>query len=241
MWPPVPACGCKREFLPLEGAIPVHLYRCARVLTLAILAIGVPAGASADDAAEPRLRLRINMYDYAGIKARVRAAAVAATQRVYGAIGVDIEWIEQCPAGCRRGFRPPSQIDTTGAELTVIMLTSTTRVREVARASMGSAPIGSRVVYAFFEQIRTFASDRGLGAGQVLGHVIAHEIGHRLLRDGHGPEGLMRSEWIRADVSDIAVGRLGFTPAQGQRIRATVDELIRARTQRYEEYRNSTR
>ena len=60
-----------------------------------------------------------------------------------------------------------------------------------------------------------------LDTGAVLGHTIAHEVGHLLLPRGtHGPAGLMRATWRMEDMRDAAQGHLGFSPAEAAIIRA---------------------
>jgi hypothetical protein len=62
-------------------------------------------------------------------------------------------------------------------------------------------------------------------AGQILGAVIAHEIGHVLLDlASHSRTGIMRGDWELADLYDIATERLSFTSHQAEVIRA---ELVR--------------
>ncbi len=54
----------------------------------------------------------------------------------------------------------------------------------------------------------------------MLGHAIAHEIGHvTLASDGHAPNGIMRAHWGKADLDQAAIGQLGFTARQGAEIR----------------------
>jgi hypothetical protein len=79
------------------------------------------------------------------------------------------------------------------------------------------------VAYAFFDRVAEFASSHKLLAATVLGHVIAHEVGHLLLREGHTERGLMRAEWFKRDLELAQTGLLGFTPEQSARIRATLD------------------
>ncbi len=55
---------------------------------------------------------------------------------------------------------------------------------------------------------------------QLLGHVMAHELGHLLLPYGaHVVAGVMRPEWDRAQVKNAAKGLLTFTPDQAALIR----------------------
>ena len=59
--------------------------------------------------------------------------------------------------------------------------------------------------------------------GQILGHGMAHEIGHVLLHHAaHSPAGLMRSQWDRTDFENMVGGNLHFTSKEAERVRAEV-------------------
>ena len=59
--------------------------------------------------------------------------------------------------------------------------------------------------------------------GQILGHGIAHEIGHVLLQQaGHSPVGLMRAQWHRTDFENMVGGNLHFTSEEAERVRTEV-------------------
>jgi len=53
----------------------------------------------------------------------------------------------------------------------------------------------------------------------VLGHAMAHEIGHLLLPYGHSPTGLMRAEWEAKDLRLAANRQLNFTSEQAELMR----------------------
>ena len=60
---------------------------------------------------------------------------------------------------------------------------------------LGMAPQGSGRVYVFPERIRHYAGSKKRRFEEVLGHVLAHEVGHHLLPDhGHADTGIMRAE-----------------------------------------------
>lgn len=77
--------------------------------------------------------------------------------------------------------------------------------------------------YAFYGRIVDLAEHNGAEVAKMLGHVIAHEIGHLLLPyDSHAPRGVMRAEWDREQFEDMFKGLLTFPPEQAALIRTQV-------------------
>ena len=75
-------------------------------------------------------------------------------------------------------------------------------------------------LWVFYPRIRAYSAELGHGPSQLLGHVMAHELGHLLLPYGaHSVAGLMRPAWDRAQVRAAAEGLLTFTPDQAGLIR----------------------
>ena len=93
-------------------------------------------------------------------------------------------------------------------------------VSGVSSRGAGSRKGRRHVAYAFFGRIRFFAFERNLLPATLLGHVIAHEVGHVLLREGHAPKGLMRAKWVDPELLQARTGGLGFTATEGHRIRS---------------------
>ena len=88
----------------------------------------------------------------------------------------------------------------------------------------------SKYAYVFSHRAKEIADRVGADAGGLLlGHLIAHEIGHLLLGpDRHSSTGIMRPKWSRKDAKVASSGELLFTRAQGRRIRAQVLKRMRA-------------
>jgi hypothetical protein len=50
------------------------------------------------------------------------------------------------------------------------------------------------------------------GTAIILGHAMAHELGHLLLgTNSHSSDGLMRAQWNRGDLAEAARGNLLFS------------------------------
>ena len=74
----------------------------------------------------------------------------------------------------------------------------------------------------FFKQVQDFAYTYEVDLGTMLGHVIAHEIGHLLLpANAHSPTGVMQRHWDKALARDAVQGSLTFTEAQAARLRSS--------------------
>jgi hypothetical protein len=79
----------------------------------------------------------------------------------------------------------------------------------------------------FYDRVEDFAvkhiADTHADTAQMLGHVIAHEIGHLLLNvQTHSASGIMRGRSDLWDVQNATYGHLLFTRQQAETIRGEV-------------------
>jgi hypothetical protein len=71
--------------------------------------------------------------------------------------------------------------------------------------------------------------DRQVSKAQILGHAIAHEVGHLLLNQQvHSAYGIMRGAWSFADFREMTSGMLLFT---SQQVEFLLAEVRRRNTQ----------
>ena len=65
----------------------------------------------------------------------------------------------------------------------------------------------------------------------ILGHLMAHELGHLLLGEAGHPagSGIMHVPWQTKELEQIKQGVMSFLPEQAQRIRAQVFARMMAR------------
>jgi hypothetical protein len=93
----------------------------------------------------------------------------------------------------------------------------------IAASSKGGLP-GSHISI-FFSRVLDLAFYGTVGTSFedaqaiILGHMIAHEIGHLLLGpDSHGTKGVMKFPWDRRVLESMERGRLRFTTGEQKRI-----------------------
>ena len=164
--------------------------------------------------AEATIRLRI--YDFAGLEPVVLVDAKKVTAEIFRKVGVETVWLD-CPvyqADC--GEEPDS------LQFMLRILSPAMKKDIVAEDSLGFAiPCHEHdrgcLSYIFYSRISTLAAGHGIGPGRILGHVMAHELGHGLLGpNAHEGYGVMQA---KLPISDLSWKTLYFTAAQSKRIR----------------------
>jgi len=83
--------------------------------------------------------------------------------------------------------------------------------------------------WVLFDRILEQVARLGISSQhQILGHAMAHEMGHLLLgQDSHAVAGVMRADWRTHDYILMSQGSLLFTPRQAELIRLAVQARIR--------------
>jgi hypothetical protein len=80
----------------------------------------------------------------------------------------------------------------------------------------------------FYHRVQKIAKARLAAPPQILGHALAHEIGHLLLgSNSHSPKGIMRADWGEGDLKKAMLELLRFSRDEAGRIRAAVSARMR--------------
>ena len=164
-----------------------------------------PAGAQ-----DERLPMRIVVYDRAQVPPDVLAQAKTVVSRVFGEIGVDAAWMDV--AGFTREM--PSENAARQAfvhSVVQVNVISPDMHKMLGRKNsvLGGAGSGTRRIWIAFARIQQSARLAQADVSDVLGYVIAHEIGHVLMPAGqHALTGLMQhgvdSESDRAESTVVS-------------------------------------
>ena len=170
--------------------------------------------------------LVLQLHNLAGAPPAVIDRAASELTRVYGDMGVRVEWAQASDVADRAVVR------------VVLLARETGDLRRSADTVMGAAvrtPHDTPVVYVFYQRVRAQAERNGVSTPLVLACAMAHELGHLLMPGhGHSAHGLMRACWNRDDFQRADQGRLHFSNEQAglirQRVQGSAFRVQRAAT-----------
>jgi len=176
------------------------------------------------------LYMTIVVQDLAGLSQTVIKEAETVVTRIYSQIGVQITWRDIV------GFEEPTAIDQAadvvhGESVIHVGLLSTEMERRAQPdlGTLGMSVSSTRLVRVFVDRVAYVARGAQEDVSDVLGHVMAHEIGHVLLGpNAHSTVGLMAAS---LDLPRIALGGLWFDRIQAAiiRTRLACDDAPRPR------------
>ena len=178
--------------------------------------------------------LHVTIYDRANLEADVTRSAADTLLRIFRQAGIAISIHTGDPDSTEARFftypAPPLPGQATQAACLAR--------REIALTVLDSAAPGTRPailgvaqplarvglnVMVFHDRIRNTAFRQSRPHGLVLGHAIAHEIGHVLLRtNDHADWGIMAGGWGSREFDRMPIGGLLFSRAQSQEMQATL-------------------
>lgn len=166
--------------------------------------------------------LHISVQDSANVPPELLAAAEAEVHRIFQQAGVETLWrncsekVENTqPAGCH-------VVGSSYLVLKILPRATSAQLRD-RNDVLGTATLDEKGVgfygYAFYDRIQRMAEDRRLSP-TLLGHVLAHEIGHLLLRsNSHSVSGIMSARWTGDELRRISEGAMLFTALESNVMR----------------------
>ena len=173
--------------------------------------------------------IRVRLYDYARLEPIDLARAEDEATQILRRAGIETAWVD-CPLASSGGqLQPVCQEDLAPTDISLRILPRSMSVHSPFRGNtLGFAGLsgeGDRGSMAsiFYFGIQDLARMGDTPEHKILGHAIAHEIGHLLLRTiGHTSSGIMRVTWGRKDLKRLNMEGLFFTEGQAEVMRAEV-------------------
>jgi hypothetical protein len=189
------------------------------------LATGISLPASARQFASPegkaQPQITLIVYDCMGLKSRVLTAALEGVTRILANARVNA-----IPIVCRNTSSDPASAhcrqDPSPVAIRIRIVANPTRfIAGTDGETMGYT--AGDLVTIYFSRVNELAIRADLDSDEVLGCVIAHELGHVLLGPNHTPTGIMSVSWGEdVEAKLIRQRALGFLPFQQERMRAEV-------------------
>jgi hypothetical protein len=199
---------------------------------------------TAAGSADTSLTVTIHVFNYAEVDHKTLMEAEKIAAGIFRKVRVETRWTHAAPTPkINQDSTDQSSWDLTDIDLNIVPRVMADRLG-LPNKAMGLAPgtePDRQVVYVFYNSVEALAQSqvravfdgsirRQATTAQVLGHAIAHEIGHLLLNlESHSAIGIMRGDWDLNDLRDIASGFLLFTPQQAEVIRAEVAKRVGVR------------
>jgi hypothetical protein len=147
------------------------------------------------------------------------------TKRILASAGIAVEFVE-CYGGAvdtvsGKCAGPFPRIDLT---LRVYPPKFATKGEQLGYTAMTSD--GGAYITVFINPGQHKARLDSVSNGTLLGHAVAHEIGHVLLgADSHSPAGIMRPVWLLVDEERMAQGVLLFDAGQAAKMQMAIARL----------------
>jgi len=187
------------------------------LLTVSLAPCMTAAGARADSTV---VRLTVSVFNDAGASPSVMSQAQSRATFILGRAGISLLWLD-----CGTPGNPPTNSGCSDLSfpqhLSVRLVSSPSRASEdtFGQTFQNTAGEGNYAL-VYFNALASSGVTESVHAGDLLGFVIAHELGHLLLgRDSHSATGLMAPVWQASEVRMASQGLLFFTNDQQERIR----------------------
>jgi len=182
----------------------------------------------------PESRIEILVFNYARVSAETLTQAESRVVTIYRHAGIEMNWVD-CPLTQEAAAHHPE------------CLLSPAPARLALRVVAGSMGDQFGLSHDAFG-VASFPEDGGFGGvalvcaqcaervaqgskamyAALLGHVMAHELGHLLLgTQSHTPRGLMHAAWRANELQRVAQGSLLFTSQESERMRRQVADRLR--------------
>ncbi len=198
-----------------------------RHLAPIVLACCLGWSADAADAGQRGFRITVLVANRASVPAATIAQMQSEAGWVLSKAGISTTWID-CPFSTETA-EANSPCAGLGGTRFLVRLTRdhVTHHGSIWDTTMGFAhitPNGGSYATVLMDPVEELTREQQLvSQAQILGHAVAHEIGHLVMgSNSHSPRGLMRAGWKANELRDMAERHLLFSKREGERMRIRI-------------------
>jgi hypothetical protein len=196
-----------------------------------VLSIARPQLSAAGQCLPNRPAVTVQIRDYARVKDKSLTKAKEIVARMYQRAGVGIEWLGDISQDARLTPFPTEAEESRdpAAQLTIDIVTaSIAKRRGYSDDVLGFVSVPreggmGRIGYVVYERIKDVAAGGSSSTGDILGIIIAHDIGRLILGAGSGTfSGVMTRTWSLDGLQRVNPMKLAFTPSETERLHVTL-------------------
>jgi len=170
----------------------------------------------------------VRVHNYARVDGGLLQGAEAIATRILREANIKATWV-YCPLPQEEDVpypKCPSNWGTNGFVLNILTPEMVGRI-QTGVENLASAPAPcdedatSCPISVFYFRVAVCAEHFNIQTERLLGHVLAHEVGH-MLSANHSSKGIMRGEWGRDDLKLMGFSILEFSTDQAKQLRAAL-------------------
>ena len=165
--------------------------------------------------------LTVSVFNDAGVSQSVLSRAQDRAAFIMRRAGLFLVWLDCGTPGNRQTNTGCSAISFPEHLSVRLVASASTATEDTFGQSFQNAAGDGNYALVYFRVLASSNAAESVKTGELLGYVVAHELGHLLLgRDSHSATGLMTAVWGAAEMQQASQGKLLFTSDQGDRIRS---------------------
>jgi hypothetical protein len=162
--------------------------------------------------------ITVAIYDDVHLSPQILAEAQDEAMTVYQKAGLAISWIECKSENMEADLRCQDPLSATRL-LRIVPNASKVGDRVFGVAFLSAEGTGA-YTDVFYNSAQELDQEWHVGLARVLGHVMAHEIGHLLLgSNAHSRQGIMCPQWHKGELRLASKGSLLFSQEQSRFMR----------------------
>jgi hypothetical protein len=171
------------------------------------------------------LKITVRVFNFAQVSTETWNVAQKVATGIFSRTAIDVVWLD-CSLTAAGNYTLPNcerPWELTELILRIVPVSAATRAQfgdgtlGIAAHSEKGTPASASI---FYGRVKELAKGGRASIEVILGHAVAHEIGHLLLgSNSHSSRGLMRASWNRQELQQAVAGELLFTQGEVARIR----------------------
>lgn len=195
-----------------------------RRLALFLVVWSLSFSTSAAQPPDPPSRLHVSLFNDARIPPVVVASAESRASAIFAHAGIEVEWLDCAPSNPTdfTYHESPCSAVAWPSHLAVRIVDQGTATHSdtFGQSFLDKSGCGVHAT-VYYQNLTASRNHVELSDAEMLGYVIAHEVGHLLLgTNSHSPAGIMQGKWLSSAVRAAARHNLYFTSAQSGVLRS---------------------